>query len=142
MGLLCQAIFQDNQAFCDKRAFFVMPSKPFLLYDNRSFLLQAGLFITSARCITITPSTIPSESFLSQATFYDKRAFYAERSLSGSPTIDYDSIRAEAAGLFADKVKDVRAYVTRLQKAQRAAEQELDRCHASRVLILLDRLCW
>lgn len=44
-----------------------------------------------------------------------------------SPTIDYDSIRAEAAGLFADKVKDVRAYVTRLQKAQRAAEQELDR---------------
>ena len=51
--------------------------------------------------------------------------------LSGNPVVDYDAIRAEASGLFADKVKDVRAYVTRLQKAQRAAEQELDRCHAS-----------
>jgi len=44
-----------------------------------------------------------------------------------SAVTDYDAIRAEVAGLFSDKVRDVRSYVSRLQKAQRAAEQELDR---------------
>jgi hypothetical protein len=58
-----------------------------------------------------------------------------------SAVTDYDAIRGEVAGLFTDKVRDVRSYVARLQKAQRAAEQELDRCLSSWVVALFHDRC-
>ena len=40
--------------------------------------------------------------------------------------VDYDVVRAEMKGAFAGKVDEVRSVMSRLQKAQRAAEQALD----------------
>ena len=40
--------------------------------------------------------------------------------------VDYDVVRAEMKGAFAGKVDEVRSVLSRLQKAQRAAEQALD----------------
>ena len=42
------------------------------------------------------------------------------------PVVDYDAVRAELKGAFAAKVDEVRSVLSRLQKAQRAAEQALD----------------
>ena len=41
---------------------------------------------------------------------------------------DYEAIRAQAHRLRVDKVEEVRGLVSKLQKAQRAAEDALDLC--------------
>ena len=43
-----------------------------------------------------------------------------------APAIDYDSIRKEAATIFADKRAEVQQFVAKLHKTQRAAEKALD----------------
>lgn len=59
---------------------------------------------------------------------------YVEAQLSGAapawnycaPVMDYDAVRASAGPVFKAKVDEVRAWVAKLQKTQRAAEQALD----------------
>ena len=41
--------------------------------------------------------------------------------------IDYDAVRADMKLVFAEKINEVRSAISRLQKAQRAAEQALDK---------------
>ena len=40
--------------------------------------------------------------------------------------VDYDAVRAETAALFDNKIAEVKGYVSKLQKAQHAAESALD----------------
>ena len=42
--------------------------------------------------------------------------------------IDYDALRVEVKHVFVEKIDEVRFALSRLQKAQRAAEQTLDMC--------------
>jgi len=52
-----------------------------------------------------------------------------------APVVDYDGLRKEVAAAFADKIVEVQGLVARLQKTQRAAEQALDKCASSYVLL-------
>ena len=42
--------------------------------------------------------------------------------------IDYDALRVELKHVFAEKIDEVRFALSRLQKAQRVAEQTFDMC--------------
>ena len=42
--------------------------------------------------------------------------------------IDYDALRVEFKHVFVEKIDEVRFALSRLQKAQRVAEQTLDMC--------------
>ena len=44
-----------------------------------------------------------------------------------APVVDYDALRKEISSVFEDRAAKVQAFVARLQKTQRAAEQALDR---------------
>ena len=44
-----------------------------------------------------------------------------------APVVDYDALRKEISSVFEDRTAKVQAFVARLQKTQRAAEQALDR---------------
>ena len=45
-----------------------------------------------------------------------------------APVVDYDALRKEMASVFEDRAAKVQAFVAKLQKTQRAAEQALDKC--------------
>merc|ERR1719440_1780574 len=44
-----------------------------------------------------------------------------------APVVDYDALRKEMASVFEDRAAKVQAFVAKLQKTQRAAEQALDK---------------
>ena len=60
--------------------------------------------------------------------------------------VDYDAIRAQAHSLRISKVEEVRGLVSKLQKAQRAAEHALDLCdpadYTACVLATMVELWW
>ena len=43
-----------------------------------------------------------------------------------APVVDYDAARAETAALFDGKIGEVKGYISKLQKAEHAAESALD----------------
>ena len=44
-----------------------------------------------------------------------------------APAVDYDSVRKEAVGVFADRRTEVQRLVAQLHKTQRAVEKALDK---------------